>query len=177
MFCIQAPRWWCPLSFHPPPYPHPKSFIAYPTLPTTCYTIPEDTQRGNLCPGIAPNLRNSKPATQISVYKECTMRSRLHQISISRNFIIYGQWAPFPTHRRILRRRSRVNACRFAIARDSFSKRAPRPSPRITRAIVTFRGQRFGQLRQDSVAVVNRPIATTIIGEIKDSRNPKSNIF
>lgn len=98
MFCIQAPRWWCPLSFHPPPYPHPKSFIAYPTLPTTCYTIPEDTQRGNLCPGIAPNLRNSKPATQISVYKECTMRSRLHQISISRNFIIYGQWAPFPTH-------------------------------------------------------------------------------
>ena len=80
MFCIQrrwrrlpplpsrAPTLSLSISLSPPsPL---KSFIAYPTLPTTCYTIPEDTQRGNLCPGIAA---------------ACEIRSRLRKSPRTRN--------------------------------------------------------------------------------------------
>lgn len=73
VFCIQAAPLAMPslspfiLRLSPP---LPKSFIAYPTLPTTCYTIPEDTQRGNLCPGIAA---------------ACEIRSRVRKSPCTRN--------------------------------------------------------------------------------------------
>lgn len=45
-------------------------------------------------PGIAAaSAKFEAPAARISTHKECTMRCRLQQISISRKFITYGQWS------------------------------------------------------------------------------------
>ena len=103
--------------------PLPKSFIAYPTLPTTCYTIPEDTQRGNLCPGIAAaceirsRVRKS-PCTRNAQCDPAYTRFRLAETLLSMDNSAVS--LPPPILRHILRRRSRANACRFAIARFVF---------------------------------------------------------
>lgn len=105
----------------PLPIPRPKSFIAYPTLPTTCYTIPEDTQRGNLCPGIAAaceirsRVRKS-PCTRNAQCDPAYTRFRLAETLLSMD----NSTVSPPILRHILRRRSCANACRFAIARFVF---------------------------------------------------------
>lgn len=126
VFCIQAAPLAMPslspfiLRLSPP---LPKSFIAYPTLPTTCYTIPEDTQRGNLCPGIAAaceirsRVRKS-PCTRNAQCDPAYTRFRLAETLLSMDNSAVS--LPPPILRHILRRRSRANACRFAIARFVF---------------------------------------------------------
>lgn len=98
-FVSRPHRWRCPLSpfiLHPspapsPPHSPPKVVHCVSNVANNLLHNPGRYTKGQFMPRHSGSLRNSKPCTQISVYKECTMRSRLHQISISRNFIIYGQ--------------------------------------------------------------------------------------